>query len=381
MALEGNAKDFGLSEILQLIALQKKTGMLTITGDQTMVIYFREGQVISTRDRRKMADDPLKSYLLQYGFLSGVEMTRIQQIQTETNLDITDIFISEKKFSEDELRLIFAEQIQESIQEVLSWPKSQYKFMIGSQVLQGVKSFGSFKVEGLLMESMRRIDEFPELKRIFTSEDTIVKRLPRSQDPSAELDELEESIYDLLERQTSIGRLIPKARMARFCTYEVLKNLLEKGLLQIVECEKPAEVAAETPAGDESAPSRRGYIPAIAATVALIVCFAIGELAVPSVLPPGWAIVHRGPSREASASDRGSAASTFGELESRRIGTAVRNALEEHFIMAGAYPSSLETLVSKGYLSRKVLSGANERGISYRVQSGGKSYALERTHP
>ena len=286
MALEGNVRDFGLSEILQLIALQKKTGMLSITGEQAMVIYFREGQVISTRDRRKLADDPLKLYLLQYGFLNDEEMQRIQQIQTETNLDLTDILISEKKFSEDELRIIFAEQIQETIQEVLSWPKSQYKFMIGSQILQGVKSFGSLKVEGLLMESMRRIDEFPELKRIFTSENTIVKRLSKSKAPGVELDELEESVYELLEIQMNIAQLISKARMARFCTYEVLKNLLEKGLLQIIECEIPAEVADETADDVEAAPPKRGYLAAIAAVGVLIVCFAFGEIVMPSAFPP-----------------------------------------------------------------------------------------------
>ncbi|HVO77021.1 MAG TPA: DUF4388 domain-containing protein, partial [Candidatus Bathyarchaeia archaeon] len=209
MALEGNARDFGLSEILQLIALQKKTGMLSITGDQTMVIYFREGQVISTRDRRKMAYDPLQSYLLDYGFLSAKEMDRLQQIQNQTSLDLTDILLSEKKFSDDELRIIFAEQIQETIQEVLSWPKSQYKFMIGSQILQGVKSFGSLKVEGLLMESMRRIDEFPELKRIFTSVNTIVERLPKPNGDGGELDEVEETIYDLLQRPMRIGDIVP----------------------------------------------------------------------------------------------------------------------------------------------------------------------------
>ena len=91
-------------------------------------------------------------------------MSRLQQVQSETNLDLIDILVSEKKFSEDELRIIFAEQIQETIQDVLSWPKSQYKFMIGSQILHGVKSPGSLKVEGLLMESMRRIDEFPGVR-------------------------------------------------------------------------------------------------------------------------------------------------------------------------------------------------------------------------
>jgi len=381
MALEGNVKDFGLSEILQLIALQKKTGMLSITGEQTMVIYFREGQVISTRDRRRMNDDPLRVYLLTYGFLSSEEMNRIQQIQLETSLDLTDILISEKNFSDDELRIIFAEQIQETIQQILAWPKSQYKFTIGSQVLQGVKSFGSLKVEGLLMESMRRIDEFPELQRIFTTEGTIVKSLPRPRDHGVELDELEEAVYDILDRKMSIAELIGRARMARFCTYEVLKNLLEKGLLQIVEIPLPAEEATETPAAEDTEPRRHAFVPAIAAGCVLAACFAFGDFAVPRLMPPGWGLIWSGVAREAAVETGVSVAPTLDELKSRRLETAVREALEGHLASSGAYPTSLETLVSKGLLSREAFTAMNKRGLSYRVGSGGKSYSLEESRP
>jgi hypothetical protein len=381
MALEGNVRDFGLSEILQLIALQKKTGMLSISSDQTMVIYFREGQVISTRDRRRMADDPLKKYLIRYGFLNDEEISRIEQVQIETSLDLTDILISEKKFSDDEIRIIFAEQIQETIQEVLSWPKSQYKFMIGSQVLQGVTSFGSLKVEGLLMESMRRIDEFPELMRIFTTDDTVVKRLPKPKDAAIELDELEESIYALLEHEKSIGAIITKARMARFSTYEILKNLLEKGFLQIVDVPKLAEVTAETSAAETSAPTRRGLLPVFAAAGMLVFCLAFGEIAVPYVLPPGWGFVRRDAGRESNAANAASVAPTLAGIRSRLLEAAVREGLEEHLALNGAYPTSIETLVAKGYISRNVLGQADERGFSYRVGGGGKSYTLETSRP
>lgn len=379
MALEGNAKDFGLSEILQLIALQKKTGLLTITGDQTMVIYFRDGRVISTRDRRKMAYDPLQSYLLDYGFVSANEMSRLQQIQGETNLDLIDILVSEKKFSEDELRIIFAEQIQETIQDVLSWPKSQYKFMIGTQILQAVKSLGSLKVEGLLMESMRRIDEFPELKRIFTSVDTLVKRFPKPKD--TELDDVEESVYELLEHPMRVGDVIPKARMARFCTYEALKTLLEKSLLQIIEAEKPAEVAAETPAVDESVPQRHGFLQAVAAAGVLLFCLAFGEIAVPYILPPGWGVARRGAVRATSETSAATVAPTLGELEFRRLEATIREALEEHLAQSGAYPASLDTLVSNGFLSRKTLGEAIGRGFTYHVANAGKSYSLVKSRP
>jgi hypothetical protein len=380
MALEGNARDFGLSEILQLIALQKKTGMLSITGEHTMVIYFREGQVISTRDRRKLADDPFRNYLLRYGFISPEEMNRIQQILAESNLDLTDILLSEKKFSEDELRTIFADQIQETIQEVLNWPRSQYKFIIGSQVLQGVTSFGSFKVEGILMESMRRIDEFPELERIFPTERTIVKRLP-APDGAAQTEELEDFLYDLLENPLSIAEIVPKARMSRFNVYEALKSLLEKGLLQIVMVEESAEDADdETEEADEREP-RRFPVAAFVAALALVGSVAFGELVAPRVLAPGWAFVFRSAAPEARAASDASVAPTLGALESRLVEATVREALEEHFAVKGVYPSGLETLVSNGLLPGKVCEEARARRLSYRVGSEGKSYALGGTRP
>jgi hypothetical protein len=377
MALEGNVKDFGISEILQLIALQKKTGMLAITGDQTMVIYFREGLVISTRDRRRMADDPLKTYLIRYGFLSEAEMARIEQVQLATNLDLTEILISEKTFSDDELRIIFSEQIQETIQEILSWPKSQYKFMIGSQVLHAVKSFGALKVEGLLMESMRRIDEFPELQRIFPMEDTIVKRLPKPKGSTAELDSIEESIYDLLEEPQSIAQIIPKARMARFCTYEVLKNLLEKGFLQIVDIPKSAETETDTPAAETSASPRRGIGAFFAAAGVLAVCFAFGEIVVPNLMPPGWAVVRRSGGSESTAPQTASVSPTIAGMRCRMLEAAVREGLEAHLALRGGYPASLEKLVAEGLLSSRFLGAANARGFNYRVGDGGTSYVLE----
>ncbi len=371
MALEGNVKDFGLSEILQLIALQKKTGMLSITGDRTMVIFFREGQVISTRDRRRMADDPLRTYLLGYGFLSAEELNRIQQIQIETNLDLTDILLSEKLYSDDELRTIYMEQIQETIQEILSWPKSQYKFIIGSQVLQGVKSFGALKVEGLLMESMRRIDEFPELMRIFTTDATIVRSLPKPEGAAVETDDLEDSVHAILASPMSIAELVTKARMARFGAYEVLKSLLEKGLLQIVEVPVTEEAAIEAPAADDETPRGRGFAPAVAAVAILIACAAAGELAVPFVLPPGWSFSRHRVAAEAALPDTAAVAPTLAGMETRRIVAAVAEGLEEHLALAGSYPADLETLVSKGMLARKTLDEANELGLTYRATDGG----------
>jgi len=382
MALEGNVKDFGLSEILQLIALQKKTGMLSITGERTMVIYFREGLVISTRDRRSQPDDPLRDFLLSYGYIRAEDMERIAGILADTQLDLTDILVSEKLFSTSELRTIFSAQIQETIQEILSWPKSQYKFISGTQVLAGVRSFASLKVEGLLMESMRRIDEFPELVRLFPSEATILKRVPMPETNAPELDEQEAFVYRLLADEHILGTVVSKARMARFTTYETLKCLLEKELIQVMKVEE--REGEETPFEVEE--MRRGrslarFAPAVYAAAILVACAALGEFAVPFVLRPGWSLTCRPAARSAASVDRGSTAQSLREIEARRTEAAVREALEEHRALKGSYPASLAGLASRRLIPPAVLSAAAEEGLLYRLTGGGASFSLERRRP
>ncbi len=380
MALEGNVKDFGLSEILQLIALQKKTGMLSITGERTMVIYFRDGLVISTRDRRSAANDPFKRFLSAYGFLGKEEMARLEGVQAQTNLDLIDILDSEKLLPPERLRSIFAQQTQETIQEILSWPKSQYKFIIGSNVLNGVRSYASLKVEGLLMESMRRIDEFPEMLRIFPSEATILKRAPMPEKGFPELDEQEQRVYELLAADMTLAEVISKARMSRFSTYEVLKCLLEKGLLAIVEpAAQPAEQAPFEVQELERPSQSRLAVPVYVVAI-LASCFVLGELAVPFILKPGWSFSRR--PRESAASPSSTLlAETRLELSIRDLDASLREALEEHRALAGAYPASLETLPAKGLLPRRVLDRAAEHGFVYRVIEGAEAYSLERELP
>ena len=376
MALEGNAKDFGLSEIFQLIALQKKSGMLSVTADETTAIYFKDGQIISTRDRRSQLRDPLKDYLINYGFLERSEIERIESIQTETKMDLTDILIREKFFSEDELGVIYYDQIQETMQEVLNWPKSYYKFNIGNQLLQGVQSHASIKVEGILMESMRRIDEYPELLRIFSSGKMTVKRLDMPQEKPPKLDRQEEFIYELLEKETRIESLIATAKMARFCTYEALKSLLEKGLLEIAEKpieEKTVEVEPKTVVKKKRKPL---LLPSFSVIILLVGAFAVGEYLVPLILPPGWCAASPRDYSMTTGQGRTLLAGGPGELNRRYIEAALKQGLEEHKASRGTYPISLEVLAAKKIVPRRLLDEAQHHGFTYHTVNEDLSYSL-----
>jgi len=381
MSLEGNAGDFGLSEIFQLISIQKKSGMLSITGRQKMAVFFEDGMVISTRDRREKTYDPLREYLIRYGFISAAEMKTLQQIQTGSGMDLTDILLSERYFSEEELRQIFTDQMYETIQEILSWPKSYFRFISGVNVLTGVRSFAAIKVEGLLMESMRRIDEFPEILRIFPREETIVARLPIEDRETPKLERAEEIVYELLAERRSVGELVSSARMTRFCTYEALKNLLEKGLLEITSVDEPREEAI---AGENETALRRReggarLVPVLATVALLFACFVAGEFAVPALLPPGWSAgAFAGRAAASRHGDDTPLSHALEEFHLRRLEAEVRQGIEEYRAVTGSYPISLELLVVKQILAGETMARVNRAGLLYRSAAPHSAYTLER---
>lgn len=377
MALEGNAKDFGLSEIFQLISIQKKSGMLSISAEENVVIFFNDGLVISTRDRRNRTRDPFKDYLLRYGFIERDEMNNLQQIQSGSNMDLTDILLSEKYFSEDELRTIFTEQIYETIQEVLSYPKSQYKFILGKNVLTGVQSYAAIKIEGILMESMRRIDEFPEMQRIFPSEDMIFQRLPVPGDKQLKLENNEEIIYELLSSERSLSYLVAHARMARFCTYEALKQLLEKGLLEFREAVTEAKEETVVKSQEKKKKGKKILMPVLATVSLLLASFAIGQYAVPRALPPGWNSIPIVARSHSSSRPAGELACTIEEIKVRALKAALREGLEEYMATKGSYPFTLEVLAVKKIISNRLVTQAQQSGLRYRMGDGGSSYTLD----
>jgi hypothetical protein len=68
MALVGTIKDFGLADILQLIGLQRKSGLLTLEhGADRVTVKFLEGAVVGAETSARNLEELLGSVLVRTG--------------------------------------------------------------------------------------------------------------------------------------------------------------------------------------------------------------------------------------------------------------------------------------------------------------------------
>jgi len=76
MGLSGNLQSFGVPEILQLLALQRQSGILRLDheGRERQVLFIERGAIVGTRDRRTLGDDPFLTFLRGAGFLTDEQI-------------------------------------------------------------------------------------------------------------------------------------------------------------------------------------------------------------------------------------------------------------------------------------------------------------------
>ena len=230
MALKGQLSDFNLAEILQLIASQQKSGFLNVEAQRSLVFIFDKGFLISTRDRRAESRDPLQSYLKAYGFFTEAEWKNIDYVQKNSNLDLTEILLSEDLLTNEELDRVLRSIAQEMTHQGMKLHRGRYDFNPTKGVPPGVRSPYRLDIQGLLMEAARRLDEEQSLKEALPSPAITFspgeKRIPQDY-----LSPLAERIMELALAGLPLGKIIRQGHVESFVVLDLLKKWCAEEIL------------------------------------------------------------------------------------------------------------------------------------------------------
>jgi hypothetical protein len=360
MALQGNLDDFSLPEILQLIAVQQKSGVLKLTfGSDVAVIFFEGGRVVSTRDRRRHAKDPLKPFLVVTGRLTETQLQQIETIETESRRELTDILLSGNYMTSEELQHALEEQIQDTLHSLLTWMSGSYHFSGDARTVPKFAVNVRLNTEGLLMESMRRMDEIVRYMQTLSSTAMVLR--PRALAiPPKEMTPQEQRVLPLVDGLRPLRDILAQAKMVEFEVYEALHRLLELGVIEVSLGAAPPKV---TPLVTEEAKPQKQPSGTAGLALGLLVatvCLLIGVFLTPPLLAQGERTsgAHlAGPAPEMSVVDEA---------------TMVTTALEIYHIRFGSYPRDLVALAQARILTPEAVHHAMTR-FAYR--SDGVSYS------
>ncbi len=129
MSLIGNIEDLSLPDILQIISLSKKSGLLTIRrGEEEGHIYLRQGKVILTFCPSIKRN--LGSILLEKGSIQKSDLSVALEKQKEGGGEklLGNILVEMGALDRGTLDQVVQEQIEESIFYFLTWDEGTFKF-------------------------------------------------------------------------------------------------------------------------------------------------------------------------------------------------------------------------------------------------------------
>ncbi len=313
MALRGNLVDFTLSDVFQLIAMSRKTGVLRIhrLDASRGSVWFRDGEVFfaeSNWRRERLGDRLVATQKIAPGALA--KAVEIRAAESEGRR-LGTILVDEGYISRGVLEAFVQEQILDTIFDLMRWEDGEFDFEISAE--RPEEDIGlSVSIENIAMESGRRLEEWERIKKKVPSMDIVFKMASAPGEGPFEisLKPIEWNVLLLIDGTRTVSEVAQASGMTDFDVARVVYGLFSGGLLEVVSDEELAQLRAVKAAREQTVEAGSG--PSLAAA---------GSVAFPESGLPGYSLAQ--PEPGVPGEPAGAGAAPFGagagiaELESR----------------------------------------------------------------
>jgi len=168
MSLVGNLEDLGLGDILQIVSLSRKSGVLALhSRNREGTIIFLHGQV--THATSSVFRENLGDILLRKGLVDMGTLRAALTLQKETTPPLRLGAILAERFgvSKEAIETLVKEQIERIVYSYFGWKEGTFAFELGEPAELGATSFSPLQFmleqglnpQWLAMEGSRLLDE------------------------------------------------------------------------------------------------------------------------------------------------------------------------------------------------------------------------------
>ena len=396
MALKGTLKDFGISEILQLIGQQSKSGVLHLRNKEDEIhVLMSEGNVVSAEYAGRKAREKLGNLLVRAEIITRAQLSEALEAQKRSLRRLGDILVGSGAVSKDDLRQMTSLQTTETVFKLFHWRSGTYAFEPGD-VEYDAETMTPMRAESVLMEGFRQVDEWPLVRKKITSAAMTFERLeelsdepPAPEPGKAEEDDVDAAfdfdgggaekdghgkalgrnarkVYALALPGRTVEKIVDLSRLGEFETCKALLDLVNQGVLAPLAPPRrsaAASVGAYTRGWKDRI--REGLARALAtAAIAAVLAFLAFHLN------------DRGLSFADPGGGRALRDNAVQRFVSRAELSRLRGALEVYRLERGEYPRGLDALVRAGLVTRSDLRWPWTRDYHYRRSPEGRFVLL-----
>lgn len=232
MAIKGSLKEASLPDVIQLISMGQKTGILTVTEKEHFgsITFFKGNIVDSYLINRK---NRIGEILVASGEMSEAQLLEALEIQKKTGEKIGKILLKEKFVREERLVTHLRQQIQETIITMMTWENGYFNFE--PRFADVDEELVAVNPATLLLESARQVDELSSEGPLDILRESSILKPRASAEMIDQLSEPERKVYSLMDGEKTLEVIIEFSPFDTFDTKEIVSALVDKGCCTVIE--------------------------------------------------------------------------------------------------------------------------------------------------
>ncbi|MBM4338086.1 MAG: DUF4388 domain-containing protein [Deltaproteobacteria bacterium] len=369
MALQGTLRDFSITEIIQLIGQQLKTGVLRIRRGKSLVeISFVDGMIVHVYTNYRGKKDLIGEILVKAQLITDEQLERVLKLQKETLKYIGEILVELGLLTKEDILKVITTQIYETIYDLFWWEDGTFNFDL--KLVESYKKIPfALSTEQVLLNILRMVDEWSEIEKKVFSPHLVFRRPLGTEEKSAgvlspqslmreKLSSEQEMIYNLVDGTRTVQEIIDRSLLGKFYASEILVNLMEMGFVEVEGIRTPSLVKKVRMINFREAMAFVYYGAFLIFIFFLLIYFK------PNFLRLFWDSKIERVNIEAPSL-----------FVYRAQLNRIKNALDIFYLERGAYPQKLEELVSAQLLQKTDL--FYHKGVSYQYELKEGKYILK----
>ncbi len=239
MALEGNLRDFSLSDMFRLLQSGSKTGALNVAGpDSAGIVCFRDGQVLfaSSDGTREAAG----KRLVRHGVISEKQLRQAQGLMKIQKKDkaqrrLGQILVDEGYLEASVLEAFVREQVAAALFDLLRWEDGELRFDSDQECAE-VDLGIAVSVDAVMADAQKRLEAWNRITEKIPSLDTrfAMAASPGSKSTDIHLKPREWMLLCYLHGSRSVRELVQLTGYSDFETARILYGMYAGGLIERV---------------------------------------------------------------------------------------------------------------------------------------------------
>jgi len=239
MGLRGTLSDVGPLEAIQMIALQNRTGTLTVrSGGEKIAVDFIDGAILAVHGRQAGRRDPLVRFVEELRIISKEDVSKWLEGSRQSTADPLDVLQGLEFLSEGTLQEIYSFFLDSIMERLLRMRRGRFNFHADDPRL--IRCLRPRGADSLLLEGLRRRDEVddllsgplpPEVVPVLLEADTAEEdRVP----DSAMSGRITEAVRRMCDGRWRLREILERSALTQYDIVTTITKDLEGGRIRLV---------------------------------------------------------------------------------------------------------------------------------------------------